>query len=69
MNKPYQEYGENLNLKEASEFCNTSRTTFSKWVSSGKTPMGQIVEGVHYYKDGRNYHFIKRQLGILFKYI
>lgn len=65
MNRPYNEYGEILYLQEAAELCGVSHVTFSQWLVAG-SPMGELVENIHYYRVGRNYRFIKRQLGLLF---
>lgn len=69
MNKTYNEYGEILLLREAADFVGVSHPTFTDWIHNGVTPMGRIVENTHYYRIGREYRFIKRQLAILFKII
>lgn len=70
MNKPYNEYGEIFeSVDEAAEFCGVGRNTFFEWLYCGKTPMGALIEGTHYYRINRGYRFIKYQLALLFKMI
>lgn len=63
------QFNEVLNIQEAAELCGVSHVTFSGWLHSGQTPMGDLVEGVHYFRVGRIYKFIKHQLALLFKMI
>ncbi len=61
------EYGEVLFTHEAARFCGVSVVTFGQWLATGETPMGSLVEGVHYFRLGRQRRFIKHQLARLFK--
>lgn len=63
------QFNEVLNIQEAAELCGVSHVTFSEWLHSGQTPMGELVEGVHYFRVGRNYKLIKHQVALLFKMI
>lgn len=63
------QFDEILNIQEAAELCGVSHVTFSEWLHSGQTPMGELVEGTHYFRVGRNYKFIKHQIARLFKMI
>ena len=65
--KTLNQYAEILNIKEAAQLCGVSHVTFSEWLHSGQTPMGELIEGAHYFKVGRVYKFIKYQLALLFK--
>ncbi len=65
----YSNCPEVLSLQQVSKFCGTSHVTFSEWIKTGQTPMGEIIEGEHYFKIGREYRFIKRQVALLFKMI
>lgn len=67
--KTLDQYNEILNIQETAELCGVSHVTFSEWLHSGQTPMGELVEGIHYFKVGRNYKFIKHQIALLFKMI
>lgn len=67
--KTLDQFNEILNIEEAAELCGVSHVTFTEWLHSGQTPMGELEEGTHYFKVGRNYKFIKHQLALLFKMI
>lgn len=64
--KTYPNYPEVLLPVEAAELCGVSNATFYNWLSASQAPMGSLIEGKHYYKVGREYRIIKRQLALLF---
>lgn len=67
--RTYNDYAEVLCLEEAAELAGVSHVTFGQWVAAMTTPMGELVEGTHFYRVGRQYRFIKHQLALLFKMI
>ena len=60
------ELPEILSIRQAAQLVRISTYTFSCWLHSGMTPMGEIKEGVHYYREGVAYKIIKNRLALLF---
>lgn len=58
----YSDFNEVLIPREAAQLMRISQPGFMAWLHSGKTPFGEIIEGVHYYKAGPEYRIIKDKL-------
>jgi hypothetical protein len=55
----YYSFGELMTPNEAAKLFKTTQKTIYEWLCTLKTPMGPIVEGVHFYKSGYEYKLIK----------
>lgn len=64
--KNYGDFPEILSIKQSAKLVKTSKLKFSTWLHNGETPMGEIREGYHYYRDGISYKIIKDRLCELF---
>ena len=62
----YQDFSEVMKPREVALLLGVSLPKFWEWIHSGKTPMGVILEGVHYYKAGYEYRIIKDRVCELF---
>ena len=62
----YFDVGEVASPQEIAPLLGTSDKTLKTWAREGRCPMGEIVEGEHYYRVGPNYLFIKDRMCELF---
>lgn len=62
----YHDFGEVLIPREAALLLKTSPPRIMEWLHTGKTPMGEITAGVHYFKTGYEFRIIKDRLCELF---
>jgi phage anti-repressor protein/transcriptional regulator with XRE-family HTH domain len=61
-----QDFGEILNTEDAAKLIHISKDTLLVYLRTGKTPMGEIVKGYHYYRSGSDYRIVKNRLCELF---
>jgi hypothetical protein len=68
MSKPsnYNDFPEIISITQAAKLVKISRLKFTQWIHTGQTPMGELREGYHYYRDGIPYKIIKSRLCELF---
>lgn len=62
----YFDVGEVGSPQQIAPLLGTSDKTLKVWAKAGRCPMGELVEGVHYYRVGPNYNFIKDRMCELF---
>jgi phage antirepressor YoqD-like protein len=68
MTKPsnYNDLPEVMSIGQAAKLLRIAPRRLSIWLHTGQTPMGEIKEGYHYYRDGVPYKIIKNRLCELF---
>jgi hypothetical protein len=62
----YDDLPEIISITQAAKLVKIGRITFTKWIHTGQTPMGEIREGYHYYREGIPYKIIKSRICELF---
>jgi hypothetical protein len=62
----YWDANEIMGSPEAAKLLSTSTDKLRQWRTTGKTPMGELKEGYHFYYEGTEPRFIKDRMCELF---
>jgi hypothetical protein len=62
----YDDLPEIISITQAAKLVKISKLKFTQWIHTGTSPMGEIKDGYHYYRDGIPCKIIKDRLCELF---